>query len=322
MANLSIGYDGTVDENAWAKISPYMGERFRVITGLTASIKLDSARTTSITAGEAWGMGVYDYRDAVDLTSATTPSSRWDTVVLRRNRTTNTTSYQLLQGTATKAIAATAKVAQADIDAGEYDQPLWLQRVTSTSTTVTELYDLRAFPRDVVYFAGDDLPDFSMFQFGQMLVQNHSLAGYRWWRRTSTGWVGANQDTGKVSLNTVTGWTRQEAYYSVVAGWVYYYVEVIKAAGTGTITAGTQGSLNDGDLTFMNIPASGSGFPALRPARNLPMTATIIGADGASFGSWAVVSSAGNVALTSTAPNLQIVVGARITVAGSYPLPA
>ncbi len=149
----SYGYDGTVSESIWAaRLSQSLGSRHGVFTpGELVASGVAGVRALDVSAGWAYGWGVVD-----DLAAATfnananaTGSTRYDTVVVRRNWSTNTSSLVLVQGGSSAAIASGLNNSPGTLA----DQPLWIIPVSSGATSLVGItpIDVRAYaPRTAV----------------------------------------------------------------------------------------------------------------------------------------------------------------------------
>lgn len=140
----SVGFDGVVDEVAWARLSRYMGAPYAVggpndlkvtpVAGLT--------RTVQIEGGEAFGKGVLDEFEVATLQLPDVPSGvRWDLVAVRRDWQPpgGTSTIDYLTGTSGKSIPA----GRLTTPGVEDDQPLALVQCSSTSTVPLDVVDLR-----------------------------------------------------------------------------------------------------------------------------------------------------------------------------------
>lgn len=174
MAIVSKGYDGTVTESDWARLAPGLGAYESVVTGLGATVLSSPDRAVRIATGEAVGHGVRDVSDtSVTVQCGSVGSgSRWDTIALRRDWATNTTSVVVVAGTATKMLAAGL---QADPGVGD-DQPLWLAKVQAGSSVVTELQDVRVYASKVLV-----VPD--LVGLPSAPVGTHAVVDGRLWQR-------------------------------------------------------------------------------------------------------------------------------------------
>lgn len=160
MTITSIGYAGTIDEvneAEWSRIS-VLGAEYSVGRGTDDAATVSDCKVSAVTgvdrtarvpAGALWGKGILDDNDAnidIPLAAVGAPGSRWDTIVARRNRTTQATTIIALQGTAARAISANRLVGWTESGSGPVDdQPLALARLDYNSTAIGELVDLRCW---------------------------------------------------------------------------------------------------------------------------------------------------------------------------------
>lgn len=189
MAITSVGYDGTVDEVQWAKLHPATSSRPGIVNDSFAIIVTGATRTVRMPAGSWYGFGVYDTSDTnVDLVgTAVSSGTRWDTLVLRRDWTTNTSAFMLLAGTSTKAISASVQNNPGVVA----DQVLYLVRFDSALAEAQELADLREYGRTMMFFSdgASGFPDASRYLYGQpMLGRLGSSLGQDLGVKRSNGW--------------------------------------------------------------------------------------------------------------------------------------
>lgn len=155
MAVTSVGFTGTVTEADWSKISVF-GSQYGVLgaSDLKVSIVSGVDRTVRVAAGTAWAKGVLVTSDATtDVQLGVIASGeRWDTIVIRRNRGTGSSSIIALAGTSTKGISASRHV---DWASDHDDQPLALARVVAGQSNVVEVVDLRCWAGDGGVVAAD-----------------------------------------------------------------------------------------------------------------------------------------------------------------------
>lgn len=146
MAITVAGFAGTVTEDDWSNITSRPAAY--TVCGaddLRVSIVSGGAdRTVRVAVGAAVGRGIYVASDATtDIQLGSVGSgSRWDTIVLRRDRGTGTASLIALTGTSAAALAAGRK---SDWTDNQDDQPLALARVVAGQSTVAEVRDLRCW---------------------------------------------------------------------------------------------------------------------------------------------------------------------------------
>jgi microcystin-dependent protein len=143
MAITNVGYDGTINEPGWAKLQAFLGQRYAFGSAAdfapTTVVGVD--RTVQLAAGSAAGHGVLVISDApISVQSPVLASgTRWDTVVLRRDWQTNTSSVVVITGTSTEQLAAGLNANPGIID----DEPLALVQITSGQQLPTAIRDLR-----------------------------------------------------------------------------------------------------------------------------------------------------------------------------------
>lgn len=143
----SVGYGGTVDEQAWARLAPHLGAQYGVLGPTDWRVAVVSAadRTVSIAAGTGYGYGVFDTTPGpATLQLGTVASgSRWDVIVARRNWSGagGTTEFDAIPATTLGDLPATRAN-----DPGELDeQPIALVQVTAGQTVPTAVIDLRVW---------------------------------------------------------------------------------------------------------------------------------------------------------------------------------
>jgi hypothetical protein len=158
VAITSVGYDGTVNETQWAQLIGEAGSRYGVAGAgdLKVTTLTGQDRTVTIAAGVAHGNGIYDTLSTAENVGPlpiVSSGTRWDTIVLRRNWSTNATTPMYLQGTAVQGIAS-GRVKNPGV---QDDQPLALVQITAGQTLPTAIVDLRCWGGDGgVYAASDD----------------------------------------------------------------------------------------------------------------------------------------------------------------------
>lgn len=153
----SVGYDGTVDEQAWALNAPHLGKRYGV-SGDSWRVTPVAAgdRTVNISAGSGFGWGVFDTLPTdVQLQLDTQASgSRYDIIVARRDW------GGVGGGTSLDAITATAAgdipITRANTPGVLDEQPIALVRVIAGQTVPVIVADLRVWQADGGAFALSD----------------------------------------------------------------------------------------------------------------------------------------------------------------------
>lgn len=144
------GYDGDVDEVAWALMSRYFGSLHGVLNSrgsMTPSIVGTATRTVKITSGTAYAHGVRTNSSADELVTfadvTTLGFSRWDAVVLRRAWGSNTSSFEVVQGVAA---AGAPKVVPSGVNNNPgvtHDQLIALVQITQGQSVPTDIEDMR-----------------------------------------------------------------------------------------------------------------------------------------------------------------------------------
>lgn len=160
MAIISVGYDGAVTESQWADMIKKVGSAEYGVVGLN-DLKVTSVsaadRTVSISAGKAWGHGVFDENTTtaqVQLDSVSS-GSRWDLVAVRRDWTGvgGVTTLVKVNGTSAKEIPAARTKGAGVID----DQPLALVQITAGQSQPTAVVDLRCWSGNGGVIASNEL---------------------------------------------------------------------------------------------------------------------------------------------------------------------
>jgi hypothetical protein len=161
VAITSVGYDGSVFENQWARLASFFSQDVPVV-GDTSHFRVaalgSGTRQVTVQPGDCYGDGVLDTLDSVATVTLAAISSgtRWDTIVLRRDwRTTDTagvSSLVALTGGAAKVLSSQVKSTPGSIS----DQPLALVQLTAGQTVPTAVLDLRKpFVRHVYNYSWD-----------------------------------------------------------------------------------------------------------------------------------------------------------------------
>lgn len=150
MAITSVGYDGSIDEVEWARLSGFLGSRHAVAGPTDWKPTIAGAdRTVAIAAGAGYGDGVLDDSSAVvNLQCATVGAgSRWDAIVMNRDwqPAGGTSAFAIVQGTSTQALPTLL-----DDPGVEAQQPIALVKVTAGQSLLQEVIDLRTWPSKVI----------------------------------------------------------------------------------------------------------------------------------------------------------------------------
>lgn len=159
MAITSIGYDGTVDEVEFSKLMAYSASSEYGVNApgsFKASSVAGQVRLVALAPGIAWTSGLVDeMTDSQTVSFDPVPSGeRWDMIVLRRDWQPpgGNTTLEVIKGGATKVLPS-----RYNNRGVRDDQPLWMVRLTSTSSVPVEYVDLRVFARSGGATANDDL---------------------------------------------------------------------------------------------------------------------------------------------------------------------
>lgn len=154
MAQTSVGFDGTVNEQQWASgLSGYLGNGYVVKDSSSlATTAVPAARKVSVSAGTAYGDGVATTLSTAEEVTMTTPvAGQWYLICLNRDWSTNTTSLKAVAGATTTTTApapadAPTSYPTIDIQPGiTADQPIAWAWCNSANTTVV-VADLRLYP--------------------------------------------------------------------------------------------------------------------------------------------------------------------------------
>lgn len=167
MAITSLGYDGTIGEGDVATWSAGLGAPPHRVSGGDATIRTGVVGGIRVPAGVYAGFGVRDVLTGntdIATTVMAGDGSRWDTVALRRNWATNTTSVVVIQGSA--AVAPTVVNSTPGILA---DQPIFLARMTKGQTDVQQILPWAPWANPPLVWPGVVLPPASAYDDGQIL---------------------------------------------------------------------------------------------------------------------------------------------------------
>jgi hypothetical protein len=205
MAITNVGYTGSImTDLEWGKVSSH-GSSYSVDgAGDFAVSRVPTGdRAVRVAAGTAWGWGILA-ESPTDLTVTHAAGSRWDTVVIRRNRDTKTTTVMVLQGTAAKAISTARRVfsPSSQID----DQPIALVQVNATSSVVGEIEDLRCWGNNGGLVAASTL----VHGYLQSPGASVRIGGVDWSNEPNADgtwqWVRVDSDTGWLTVVGGAGW--------------------------------------------------------------------------------------------------------------------
>lgn len=218
MAITSVGYTGSImTDREWGEVSS-RGSNYSVDgAGDFAVTRVPTGdRAVRVAAGTAWGWGILAV-NSTDLTVTHPAGSRWDTVVIRRNRDTKQSTVIVLQGTTAKAISSARRVfsGSSQID----DQPIALIQVNATSSVVGEIEDLRCWGSNSGLVATSPLVQ----SYLQAPGANLRIGGVEWSYEPIEGtwqWVRTDGDTGWLSAVGLGAWGGNPAF-RYVGGVVY-----------------------------------------------------------------------------------------------------
>lgn len=211
MAITSVGYTGSImTDREWGEVSS-RGSNYSVdAVGDFAVTRVPTGdRAVRVAAGTAWGWGILAVNSA-DLTVTHPAGSRWDTVVIRRNRDTKQSTVMVLQGTSAKAISSARRVfsGSSQID----DQPIALIQVNASSSVVGEIEDLRCWGSNSGLVATSPLVQ----SYLQAPGANLRIGGVEWsYEPNADGtwqWTRADGFTGWLPAPGLGSWTGNPAF--------------------------------------------------------------------------------------------------------------
>lgn len=262
MAIVSRGYDGTITEADWALLAPGLGAYESVTSGLGATVLTSPDRAVRIAGGAAVGHGVLDVSDtAVTVACGSVASGvRWDTVALRRNWATNTTSIVVVAGTATTMVAPGVQANPGVSD----DQPLYLAKVQAGSSVIVELVDVRV--RASKALTVSDLVGLPSAPEGTV-----AFVGDRLYRRVADAagvlsWTGG-VDPVPITVNPNSGWRAfsvayPPAYQVSSSGWMSL-TGVVGRSNSLTLPSGGTSTVWGG-IPLRVRPSTSRYFPVTR----------------------------------------------------------
>lgn len=138
-----------VKETTWAQSAQSRGALFGVVgaNDFAISAHPSTPYTLNVTAGKAWGHGIWDEVTGTTAVTTTAPANnvtRWDVLVLRRDWQPTgggPSSFRLVTGTATQGIPTTRENRPGIVA----DQPLWLVQWRGGQTQPQAMIDLRCW---------------------------------------------------------------------------------------------------------------------------------------------------------------------------------
>jgi hypothetical protein len=303
----AIGFDGTVNEAAFAKLQAYIGHPSSVGAlghfSITPVVGVD--RTVRLAAGDAYQDGVWVNSDAnIDLQGGTVATgTRWDTIVLRRNWSTNAVTAVLVAGTSTRAVATGLNATPGTLS----DQVLGIVQFTAGQTSPTTIVDMRrvyTHPPASVDVAAD--------------VPN-KLAGEVFYERSSGKnwqWNGSlllplhMTDTGVITAG-VTGVTGVQSTANITARMRMLFGIIVNVSlDCVTSIAHSSGSTaNMTDIKIANVPA---------PFRPSTTTYFVWNGGGVVAGTGYIASTGDVVLSTMTSASFTLPSGSNIHIDATY----
>lgn len=199
MAIVSAGYEGDIDETAWAIILPMMGGRAYGVAGesdwkVTAGT---ADREVRIAPGVGFGHVILDRTTAESSLTLPAPvaGSVWHLIAVRRDWQNNQSVFGSIAGPTTTAAIPARNTTPGIAD----DQPIALVRVQAGQSQVVEIRDLRAWGGDGGVFAADELVKQYLDRIGTTIrigdvqwQRTLTNLGSRAWSRTrlgDSGWL-------------------------------------------------------------------------------------------------------------------------------------
>lgn len=158
MAITSVGYPGPITADLWAGIASSLGADYGVVGAgdFRVSVVSAAARTVKVSAGQAYGKGIFDTSDAEVTIQLNTIASgtRWDLVGLKRTWSALATTVDKVTGSSSQ----TAVFASRPDTPGTVDfQPLALVQLTAGNSVPTAVIDLRVWQANGGAVANDVL---------------------------------------------------------------------------------------------------------------------------------------------------------------------
>lgn len=148
MAWSNVGFDGTINEAEWSKLSSLLGNGYVAAgNGDCLVTAVGGARSVSVAAGSLYGDGVLSTNSAPETVAMTTPvNGQWYVIALRRTWATNTAALVAIAGATTTTTTPTAPPTSyptLNTNTGVLtDQPIAWAWCNSANTTVV-VYDIR-----------------------------------------------------------------------------------------------------------------------------------------------------------------------------------
>jgi len=225
----SVGFDGPMYEDGWAKLAAMIGQRFSVGGPTDWQVaQVTGTRQVSVAAGAGFATGIRSSTAGSTLLTVPQPTfGRWDLLVCRRNWNPNTAtgetpaSFVLIPGdtTGTTSAATVPTRAPTSYPAGYndnpgtlVDQPLaWVW--TRNSDTSMAVFDLRTQPLDsilktqagifITVVTGSVLPSVSVALGGAASATSLPFGELR----DKEGWAASESNPSRITPTT-PGWYR------------------------------------------------------------------------------------------------------------------
>lgn len=184
MSLTSYGYDGSLDEGAARVLLDAIGARYIVVTGFDVVAEAVGALSVRVNPGTAYGDGVVDVLTPAQTglaAGAIASGTRWDTVVIARNRagTGGVTTLAIRAGTSAQAVSANVNTV-----ANTFDQPLALIKLVAGQSNVQQVIDLRHFARKLLVVKTKD----ALFNDGIPGAVNDAARGFAYAEDTGHFW--------------------------------------------------------------------------------------------------------------------------------------
>ena len=148
MAWSNVGFDGTITEIEWSRLSSNLGNGYIAAgNGDCLVTAVAGARSVSVAAGSLYGDGVLSTNSAPETVAMTTPvNGQWYVIALRRTWATNTAALVAIAGATTTTTTPTAPPSSfptLNTNVGVLtDQPIAWAWCNSANTTVV-VFDIR-----------------------------------------------------------------------------------------------------------------------------------------------------------------------------------
>lgn len=311
----SYGYSGSVDSVAWANIQQAVGCRYMVskFSDCKVAPLVGGTRQVTISTGFAGGSGVLDEiteAETVTVSDAFASGIKYFLICLHRDWSTNTTTVKVITAAGT---SLPSSMPTRDNTPGvSDDQPLALVSLAAGDTLPTVIYDLRAVGGPNGFNMSPDLAGLPNW-INYMAFEGYTIwTGDKSWRRVTdpaTGnpnWEvdpeivksGPNIPNG-LSINGTSGWATSsvlESRGSRTGNDMKIRFQARRTGATLDFPNGSAGS--DPILTIGNTN--------WRPPYNVPFAFSYVAGTGATYGGFALYTTAGEVQLISVTPGTSI----------------